>query len=99
MGMGCPFEPGVVRLWQSDDFDERSTTGPRAARFREAVAVAQHARLALEVGLSPDAPAEAVWDLRAELGLDPAGPAAGRGDDRPIFVYYPEPADAGRRPA
>jgi hypothetical protein len=94
---GCPLEPGVTQLWESDDFDERSTTGARARLFREAQEVARHARQALEVGLSPDAPPEVVRDLREELGLDPTGPAVGRGDDRPLFVHYPE--DADRRPA
>jgi hypothetical protein len=100
---GCPFEPGITKLWQSDSFtyDKRSH-GPRSKRTKllvEAVAFAQHARRALEVGLRADTPAWAVRDLREELGLDPTGPVQGRGDDRPVFIYFPEPADADRRPA
>jgi hypothetical protein len=94
---GCPLESDVVELWQSDHFDQRSTTGPRAVRLREAQEVARLARQALEVGLRADAPAEMVWDLLEERGLDPTAPVLGRGGDRPAFVNYPE--GAARRPA
>jgi hypothetical protein len=102
-GGGCPAEPGVQELWESDSFqfDDRSH-GPNSRRTRllaEAVAFAQQARRALEVGLAADAPPEVVADLREERGLDPAGHVQGLGTDNPIFIPYPERVDADRRPA
>src|SRR5262249_7409137 len=93
---GCPHEPGVEVLWESDSFVYHGH-GPRSKRvamLKKAQAFARHARRCLAAGLVYGTPAGVVADWLEEEGQDP-GPGQDRGDDRPpTFIYYPETPDA-----